>query len=204
MEHIEKRFEAMVNAIEALNKVIESCSTRVAALETTVNDQIIGTLKRRLDEEQFEEFSACHGAKLEPITADLKVINGEDYDPMKTLWEDVKEHKDEEGFDEGGFVDATVSEITEKLAKLKGVAEVAAETASEEEKEVIEAAVEQAEAAVEAEATGEITSEQAEEIVEAAEETVEEIAESDNELAEYEEEFKKGGHVGGRQFWKDC
>jgi len=192
MDHIEMRFEAMVKAIEALNSVCEGVSKRLGSLETTVNDQIIGTLKRRLDEEMYEEFSASHGPKFEPVMADLKVINGDDYDPIKTLWEDVKENRSEEGFNEDEFIESTVNGIAEKLAKLKGVAEEAkAEAESPAEVAEIENLEEKAEEIVEAVEEGKLDEESAEDALDNIEDSLE----------EYQKDLDKG--EGGRRFWEE-
>lgn len=113
-----EKLKATLDAIIAQNKALES---RLAAIEHSVNDVIIGGLvdaaNEYEDNENFSIFSDTYGAQLTPYAEHCKVLNGEDYDIIEEMYEGSKNKEDV-----AAYVAEEIAKIEAKLNALKGLA----------------------------------------------------------------------------------
>lgn len=125
-----EKLKATLDAIIAQNKALES---RLAAIEHSVNDVIIGGLvdaaNEYEDNENFSIFSDTYGAQLTPYAEHCKVLNGEDYDIIEEMYEGSKDKEDV-----AAYVAEEIAKIEAKINALKGLtAEPEVEVVVEEE-----------------------------------------------------------------------
>lgn len=125
-----EKLKATLDAIITQNKALES---RLAAIEHSVNDVIIGGLvdaaNEYEDNENFSIFSDTYGAQLTPYAEHCKVLNGEDYDIIEEMYEGSKGKEDV-----AAYVAEEIAKIEAKLNALKGLtAEPEVEVVVEEE-----------------------------------------------------------------------
>ena len=125
-----EKLKATLDAIITQNKALES---RLAAIEHSVNDVIIGGLvdaaNEYEDNENFSIFSDTYGAQLTPYAEHCKVLNGEDYDIIEEMYEGSKDKEDV-----AAYVAEEIAKIEAKINALKGLtAEPEVEVVVEEE-----------------------------------------------------------------------
>ena len=130
---------------DKLYTLLKQFEARLNALEDSVNNTLIGGLKEAanqyIDQEQYGIFSEKYGPMIDTISPDLKIINGDDFDAPRTLYDKIKgmEGYGSDDFDEESVVKATIDELKNKLAAIRGVKneepvkdEIVAETESVE------------------------------------------------------------------------
>ena len=125
-----EKLKATLDAIITQNKALES---RLAAIEHSVNDVIIGGLvdaaNEYEDNENFSIFTDTYGAHLTPYAEHCKVLNGEDYDIIEEMYEGSKGKEDV-----AAYVAEEIAKIEAKINALKGLtAEPEVEVVVEEE-----------------------------------------------------------------------
>lgn len=112
-----EKLKATLDAIITQNKALES---RLAAIEHSVNDVIIGGLvdaaNEYEDNENFSIFSDTYGAQLTPYAEHCKILNGEDYDIIEEMYEGSKDKEDV-----AAYVAEEIAKIEAKLNALKGL-----------------------------------------------------------------------------------
>ena len=112
-----EKLKATLDAIITQNKALES---RLAAIEHSVNDVIIGGLvdaaNEYEDNENFSIFSDTYGAQLTPYSEHCKVLNGEDYDIIEEMYEGSKGKEDV-----AAYVAEEIAKIEAKIDALKGL-----------------------------------------------------------------------------------
>lgn len=112
-----EKLKATLDAIITQNKTLES---RLAAIEHSVNDVIIGGLvdaaNEYEDNENFSIFSDTYGAQLTPYAEHCKILNGEDYDIIEEMYEGSKDKEDV-----AAYVAEEIAKIEAKLNALKGL-----------------------------------------------------------------------------------
>lgn len=110
-----EKLKATLDAIITQNKALES---RLAAIEHSVNDVIIGGLvdaaNEYEDNENFSIFSDTYGAQLTPYAEHCKVLNGEDYDIIEEMYEGSKDKEDV-----AAYVAEEIAKIEAKINALK-------------------------------------------------------------------------------------
>ena len=112
------------NKLYTLLKQFES---RINALEDSVNNTLLGGLREAanqyIDNEQYGIFSEKYGPMIDTVSPDLKIINGDDFDAKRSLYDKIKgmEGYGSDDFDEEAVVKATIDELIEKLNAIKGV-----------------------------------------------------------------------------------
>lgn len=119
-----EKLKATLDAIIKQNEALES---RLAAIEHSVNDVIIGGLvdaaSEYEDNENFSIFTDTYGAQLTPYAEHCKVLNGEDYDIIEEMYAGSKDKEDV-----AAYVAEEIAKIEAKLNALKGLtAEATAE-----------------------------------------------------------------------------
>lgn len=112
-----EKLKATLDAIITQNKALES---RLAAIEHSVNDVIIGGLvdaaNEYEDNENFSIFADTYGAQLTPYAEHCKVLNGEDYDIIEEMYAGSKDKEDV-----AAYVAEEIAKIEAKLNALKGL-----------------------------------------------------------------------------------
>lgn len=128
-----------------LYTLLKQFEARLNALEDSVNNTLIGGLKEAantyIDNENYGIFGDKYGAAIDEVAPDLAIINGEDFDARRSLYDKIKgmDGYGSEGFDEEAVVMATIEELKNKLNAIRGVKNevpVEDETVAEESVEV--------------------------------------------------------------------
>lgn len=111
------------NKLFTLLKQFES---RLNALEDSVNNTLIGGLKEAanqyIDGENYNIFSEKYGPEIDTVSPDLAIINGEDFDARRSLYDKIKgmDGYGTDEFDEEAVVKATIEELKNKLNAIRG------------------------------------------------------------------------------------
>lgn len=117
MENLKRTLDGII----AQNKAL---SERLAAVEHSVNDVIIGGLVNAADEyqdnENFSIFTDTYGEQLTPYAEHCKVLNGEDYDIIEEMYAGSKDKEDV-----AAYVAEEIAKIESKLEALKGLSKEA-------------------------------------------------------------------------------
>ena len=112
------------NKLYTLLKQFES---RINALEDSVNNTLLGGLREAanqyIDNEQYGIFSEKYGPMIDTVSPDLAIINGEDFDARRSLYDKIKgmDGYGTDDFDEEAVVKATIDELKDKLNAIRGV-----------------------------------------------------------------------------------
>lgn len=110
-----------------LYALLKQQDARINALEDSVNNTLIGGLKEAantyIDNENYDSFGQKYGSQIDAIAPDLAIINGEDYDARRALYDKIKgiEGYGSDDFDEEAVVAACIDELKKKLAALRGI-----------------------------------------------------------------------------------
>ena len=110
-----------------LYTLLKQFEARLNALEDSVNNTLIGGLKEAanayVDQEQFGIFGDKYGAAIDEVAPDLAIINGEDFDARRSLYDKIKgmDGYGTDDFDEEAVVMATIDELKNKLNAIRGV-----------------------------------------------------------------------------------
>ena len=134
--------------LEKLTGVLTQLDERLTAIEHSVNDVIIASLKQASDEYEYdsglEDFKGRF-PNIEEVSPKLKALYGEDFDPYKELYDSSKTHESDEGYDEESFIANTLEDIKKRLDSLVNItAEAVTDDKVEEEvKETPEGPVEE-------------------------------------------------------------
>ena len=106
--------------LQALIEQNNALTSRIAALEYSVNDVIIKGLTDAANEyednERFSEFVDNYSGIYSPFAEDCKTLYGDDYDIAEDLYARSREVEDEKG-----FIDAEIKALQEKLDKLRAI-----------------------------------------------------------------------------------
>lgn len=110
-----------------LYTLLKQFEARLNALEDSVNNTLIGGLKEAantyIDNENYNAFGERYGAAIDEVAPDLAIINGEDFDARRSLYDKIKgmDGYGSEDFDEEAVVKATIDELKNKLNAIRGV-----------------------------------------------------------------------------------
>ena len=110
-----------------LYTLLKQFEARLNALEDSVNNTLIGGLKEAanayIDGENYNAFGDKYGAMIDEVSPDLAIINGEDFDARRSLYDKIKgmEGYGSDDFDEEEVVKATIDELKNKLNAIRGV-----------------------------------------------------------------------------------
>lgn len=108
-----------------LKDTLVALESRLAALEHSVNNVILQSLRdaadEYADEENYNAFTATYGDSIGKYSDSMKVLCGDDFDLCKELYSALKEAEGygTEGFDEKALMDSKLKDIEDKLSKLK-------------------------------------------------------------------------------------
>ena len=112
---------------QKLYVLLKQMEARINALEDSVNNTLLGGLREAanqyIDNEQYGIFSEKYGPMIDTVSPDLAIINGEDFDARRSLYDKIKgmEGYGTDDFDEEAVVMATIDELKNKLAAIRGV-----------------------------------------------------------------------------------
>lgn len=110
-----------------LYTLLKQFEARLNALEDSVNNTLIGGLKEAanqyIDRENYGIFSEKYGPMIDTVSPDLAIINGEDFDARRSLYDKIKgmDGYGTDDFDEEEVVKATIDELKNKLNAIRGV-----------------------------------------------------------------------------------
>lgn len=128
-----------------LYTLLKQFEARINALEDSVNNTLIGGLKEAantyIDNENYSAFGDKYGAAIDEVAPDLAIINGEDFDARRSLYDKIKgmDGYGSDDFDEEAVVKATIDELKNKLNAIRGVKnEVPVEVEVDAEEESVE------------------------------------------------------------------
>lgn len=112
---------------DKLYTLLKQFEARINALEDSVNNTLLGGLREAanayVDQENFNAFGEKYGPMIDTVAPDLAIINGEDFDARRSLYDKIKEMDGygTDDFDEEAIVKATIDGLIEKLNAIKGV-----------------------------------------------------------------------------------
>lgn len=112
---------------EKLYVLLKQFESRINALEDSVNNTLLGGLREAanayIDQENYGIFGDKYGAAIDEVAPDLKIINGDDFDARRTLYDKIKgmEGYGTDDFDEEAVVMSAIDELKNKLAAIRGV-----------------------------------------------------------------------------------
>ena len=112
---------------QKLYVLLKQMEARINALEDSVNNTLLGGLREAanqyIDNEQYGIFSEKYGPMIDTVSPDLAIINGEDFDARRSLYDKIKgmEGYGTDDFDEEEVVKATIDELKNKLSAIRGV-----------------------------------------------------------------------------------
>ena len=112
---------------QKLYVLLKQMEARINALEHSVNDTLLGGLREAanayVDQENYGIFGEKYGAAIDEVAPDLAIINGEDFDARRSLYDKIKgmEGYGTDDFDEEAVVMATIDELKNKLNAIRGV-----------------------------------------------------------------------------------
>ena len=112
---------------QKLYVLLKQTEARINALEHSVNDTLISGLREAanqyIDNENYGIFGEKYGAAIDEVAPDLTIINGEDFDARRSLYDKIKgmEGYGTDDFDEEEVVMATIDELKNKLNAIRGV-----------------------------------------------------------------------------------
>ena len=128
-----------------LYTLLKQFEARINALEDSVNNTLIGGLKEAantyIDNENYGIFGDKYGAAIDEVAPDLAIINGDDFDARRSLYDKIKgmDGYGTDDFDEEAVVKATIDELKNKLNAIRGVKnEVPVEDVEVAEEETVE------------------------------------------------------------------
>ena len=112
---------------QKLYVLLRQFEDRINALEHSVNDTLISGLREAanqyIDNEAYGIFCDKYGTAIDTVSPDLAIINGEDFDARRSLYDKIKgmEGYGTDDFDEEEVVKATIDELKNKLNAIRGV-----------------------------------------------------------------------------------
>lgn len=112
---------------QKLYVLLKQMEARINALEHSVNDTLIGGLREAAnqyaDDAAYGIFGEKYGAAIDEVAPDLAIINGEDFDARRSLYDKIKgmDGYGSDDFDEEAVVKATIDELKNKLNAIRGV-----------------------------------------------------------------------------------
>lgn len=112
---------------QKLYTLLKQFEARLNALEDSVNNTLLGGLREAAnayaDQEAYGAFGEKYGAMIDEVSPDLAIINGEDFDARRSLYDKIKEMDGygSDDFDEEEVVKSTIEELKNKLNAIRGV-----------------------------------------------------------------------------------
>ena len=126
LQQFKQAIDVCMEKIEYLDKMIEDFKEendeRVHALESTLYDEIINPTNEYIEEAnrnaRFDEFNSKYGDRLRPFNEPLSVLEGEDFDIVRSAFDRYDEFEGEKA-DMDTYVDRLVEEVGKQLEAIK-------------------------------------------------------------------------------------
>lgn len=126
LQQFKQSIDMCMEKIEYLDKMIEDFKEendeRVHALESTLYDEIINPTNEYIEEAnrnaRFDEFDSKYGDRLRPFNEPLSVLEGEDFDIVRSAFDRYDEFEGEKA-DMDTYVDRLVEEVGKQLEAIK-------------------------------------------------------------------------------------
>lgn len=135
-------FESMEAVMKAQQEQIKMLREEVNSIRCTIssfNRMLFDQYDAQIEEQCFSDFKNKHGSKFDEVSSTMKIFMGDDYDPVKSVWDEIKT-KPVDGFDEDAAVDGVLAETIKKLDELKKLVPLEQQSAIEEVKEEVKEA----------------------------------------------------------------
>lgn len=201
---IQQYYQELSEHITAVEKKVDDGlaenDRQINELRTTVYDEIINPANEYIagqeKEARFADFNDKYGDKLRPFNEDLSILEGSDFDAVRSAFDQYDGYEGEDKMEEGAFVDALVEELGNKLSVIKqklGVPEDTEIAVQETGDGDVEVVTEDGEVVASTDGEGEPEADVTTvEVTERPEEEEEEGEKEDDpdELAAFEEELK--------------
>lgn len=120
--------------VSTICRALKDLNNRLASVEHTVNDVLVKSILEANSDYEFDEFKDRYHDQLDGICGKLKALYGDDYDGYKDLYEVMKTHVNDDGFDEAKYI---ASQIEQVNAKLNALVETAGNTVAPMAKETV-------------------------------------------------------------------
>jgi len=124
---IQQYYQELSEHITAVEKKVDDGlaenDRQINELRTTVYDEIINPANEYIagqeKEARFDDFNDKYGDKLRPFNEDLSILEGSDFDAVRSAFDQYDGYEGENKMDEDAFVDALVEELGNKLSEIK-------------------------------------------------------------------------------------
>ena len=126
LQQFKQAIDMCMEKIEYLDKMIEDFKDendeRIHTLESTLYDEIINPTNEFIEETnknaRFDEFNSKYGDRLRPFNEPLSVLEGEDFDIVRSAFDRYDEFEGEKA-DMDTYVDRLVEEVGKQLEAIK-------------------------------------------------------------------------------------
>lgn len=180
--------DVLLTRIESLEQTVidnkADTDKRIKEVSDTLIEDVINPAIEARDwaakEERFDDFMTRNGEKLAPYESDIKLIEGEDYDIARDMFDTYEGMSGEDKPTEEEYVNSTIEKVVSQIDKIKeafGAKKVEVESTKNGETEI----------KVDGEKVDEEVIEQVVEGEENEEATADELAEFEKELENYKE-----------------
>lgn len=124
---IQQYYQELSEHITAVEKKVDDGlaenDRQINELRTTVYDEIINPANEYIagqeKEARFADFNDKYGDKLRPFNEDLSILEGSDFDAVRSAFDQYDGYEGENKMEEDAFVDALVEELGNKLSVIK-------------------------------------------------------------------------------------
>ena len=180
--------DVLLTRIESLEQTVidnkADTDKRIKEVSDTLIEDVINPAIEARDwaakEERFDDFMTRNGEKLAPYESDIKLIEGEDYDIARDMFDTYEGMSGEDKPTEEEYVNSTIEKVVSQIDKIKeafGAKKVEVESTENGETEI----------KVDGEKVDEEVIEQVVEGEENEEATADELAEFEKELENYKD-----------------
>lgn len=119
--------DVLLTKIEALEQTVidnkADTDKRIKEVSDTMIEDLINPATEAREwaakEERFDDFMTRNGEKFAPYESDVKLIEGENYDLPRKVFEAFEEMSDEEKPSEEEYVNSTIEKVIEQIDKIK-------------------------------------------------------------------------------------
>lgn len=126
LQQFKQAIDMCMEKIDYLDKMIENFKEendeRIHEIESTLYDEIINPTKEYIEEAEktarFNEFDSKYGDKLRPFNEPLSVLEGEDFDIVRSAFDKYDSFEGEKA-DQDTYVERIVEEVGKQLDAIK-------------------------------------------------------------------------------------
>ena len=126
LQQFKQAIDMCMEKIDYLDKMIENFKEendeRIHEIESTLYDEIINPTKEYIEEAEktarFNEFDSKYGDKLRPFNEPLSVLEGEDFDIVRSAFDKYDSFEGEKA-DQDTYVERIIEEVGKQLDAIK-------------------------------------------------------------------------------------